>query len=115
MGNINLEDLKSGMTLASEVRARNGRLLVPAGKEITEKHLEIFKAWGVTEANIEGVEKKDVMEAAVQEIDPVLLKKSEEVTASVFQHTNLGHPFIAELFRLCVLRTVHQFSENKNP
>ena len=115
MGNINLEDLKAGMTLASDAKARNGRLLVPAGREVTEKHLEVFRAWGVTEADIEGIERKDVTEATVQEIDPILLKKGEEATASAFQHTNLGHPFIAELFRLCILRNVRQIAENKKP
>ena len=60
MGLINLENIEAGMVLAAEAKARNGRVLLPAGATVTEKHLGIFKAWGVTEADIQGVTRRDV-------------------------------------------------------
>jgi hypothetical protein len=42
------------MVLAESVSTFRGRLLLPAGTTLTDKHIEKLKAWGVSEAEIEG-------------------------------------------------------------
>jgi hypothetical protein len=58
MGVISLDAIKPGMILAGDVKDRNSRALLSTGAEITEKHLRIFKMWGILEAHIQGESKK---------------------------------------------------------
>lgn len=51
---LRLESLNPGMVLSRDVCDRKGRVLLPAGAELTEKHLRIFQTWGVVEADITG-------------------------------------------------------------
>ncbi|MBI3128926.1 MAG: hypothetical protein HYZ11_15075 [Candidatus Tectomicrobia bacterium] len=108
MGVINLENIEAGMVLAADAKARNGRVLLPAGNALTGKHLQIFKAWGVTEADIEGVTRQDVAAAAAAEsqVEPRLLERAQAILQERFRHVEDGHPFAEELRRLCLLRTV---------
>ncbi len=104
MAIINQEDLQPGMILESDVKDRNGRVLLGAGNTLTQKHLRIFKMWGVTEADIRGVEKEEVEARAASRLDPVLLKGVEEGLRKHFRHTDMEHPFNSELFRLLTIR-----------
>lgn len=107
MGIINLEDLQPDMVLRSNVNARNGRILLRAGGTITEKHLKIFHAWGVTEADIEGVSKEDVSALSSEQVDPKVYQKAEKSVRDRFCFANSNHPFSDELLRVCIFRKVH--------
>lgn len=58
MGNVSVEDLKSGMTLNSDVIDATGRLLVRSGTVISEQSIRVFKNRDVREVDIQGVEEK---------------------------------------------------------
>ncbi len=52
MARVVLESLTAGMRLNKPVFNLNGVLLLRAGEVLTVKHLEIFKVWGVREADV---------------------------------------------------------------
>lgn len=104
MALINIDNIEPGMFLASEVRDINGRLLCNAGVEITEKHIRIFRTWGVTEADIKGIKEEDVITRAKEEVAPERLRNAEVELNEIFRYTDPGNPVIKELFHLCVLR-----------
>jgi len=106
VGTINIENIEPGMVLAGDAKARNGRVLLRAGKTITEKHIETFKAWGVTEADVEGITKEDLAASAAAQADPKLFEKAERMTRARFRHTDPNHPFVDELQRLCTFRAL---------
>src|SRR6185369_10254927 len=54
VGKVAIENIETGMVLASDVLDRSGRMLLGAGAELTHKHLVIFRTWGVLEADIAG-------------------------------------------------------------
>ncbi|MBN1522680.1 MAG: hypothetical protein JW928_09125 [Candidatus Aureabacteria bacterium] len=98
MALINLNDLKPGMVLAAPVYNKNGGLLLNKGVPLSEKHLKIFKTWGVTEADIEGYDKEKLEEEAysflsdeeAQEIEARLQNRffdysSSEIMAEIFR------------------------------
>ena len=114
MGLINVENLQVGMVLAADAQVRNGRVLLRSGSVIVEKHLHIFKAWGVPEADIEGVTRQDVAASAEARIDPRALEKAQNLLQERFRHVDLGHPFMEELRRLCLLRAVKKIEEAGN-
>ncbi|MEW6569702.1 MAG: hypothetical protein AB1390_00795 [Nitrospirota bacterium] len=104
MANVHIDYLKPGMVLNSDVRAINGRLLLLAETELTEKHICIFKAWGITEVDVKGVTEKDVETFFTEQVDPVILIEAEKELKEIFRHTNRDQPAMRELFRSCTQR-----------
>jgi hypothetical protein len=51
---LNLEDAKPGMVLAEAVYSHQDRLLMGAGRRVTEKSLRLFKSWGVATLAVRG-------------------------------------------------------------
>jgi hypothetical protein len=78
--------------------------LLPAGAELTEKHLQIFRTWGVLEAEIVGDSDNEAGGQGTDEIDPEALAEAEATLTPLFMHNNLEHPAIKELLRLCIIR-----------
>ncbi|MDD2736134.1 MAG: hypothetical protein PHF56_19560 [Desulfuromonadaceae bacterium] len=106
MGTVAIENIETGMVLASDVRDRSGRMLLGAGAELTQKHLVIFRTWGILEADIEGQGSNDAAGQIPADVDPLELAAAEQALAPLFRHTNLNHPVIIELLRLAALRKV---------
>ncbi|THB62846.1 MAG: HDOD domain-containing protein [Desulfovibrio sp.] len=108
MSALNIADLKPGMCLARDVKDRNGRLLLNAGLELTDKHLRVLRIWGVTEAHIQGESRESVAEQAAADVDPQVLARAEEAVAWRFLHCNPDQDVVAELRRICVQREVRE-------
>ncbi|HPL63057.1 MAG TPA: hypothetical protein PK587_04745 [Syntrophales bacterium] len=104
MGTINLDDIKPGMVLEKEVQGRDGRVLLGAGQAISDKHLRIFKMWGVTEASIMGVQREEIAAQTASRLDPASLRKAEHDLRTRFRNTDLSHPFLSEFFRILSLK-----------
>jgi hypothetical protein len=104
---VQIDNLETGMVLRTAVCDRSGRLLLPAGSELTDKRLRILRAWGVFEADVEG---NDTVEATpppqADDLDPALVAAAEESVARLFSRNDPGHPAISELRRLCVVRKI---------
>lgn len=110
MGMVPLDNLAVGMVLAADVRDRTGRMLLGAGAPLSDKHLMIFRTWGVAEADIEGVD-DDATPALPAQVDPAALAAAEEALRPLFRHANLDHPAIREILRLGALRkAIHDLS-----
>ena len=106
MGKVAVENIETGMVLAGDVHDRSGRMLLGAGAELTQKHLVIFRTWGVLEADIVGQGDDEGVEPIPADVDPLALAAAEQALAPLFCHTNTAHPAIIELIRLAALRKV---------
>ena len=82
------------MELGSDVVDRQGRILLKAGVELTEKHLRIFNTWGVLEVDIKG--EVDTTETT-KEYPPELVEQANQYVATHFKHNDLNHPVIKNL------------------
>ena len=54
MGLMYIDDIRPGMKLSQDIRDQNGRFLLGKGLTIQDKHLRIFKIWGVSQVSIQG-------------------------------------------------------------
>jgi hypothetical protein len=105
MISINIQDIEPGMVLGAEVKDRTGRVLLSKGTAITEKHLSIFKMWGVVDAVIENADKEKIEAKAVADISPTELVAAQEEIDAMFRFIEQqDHPFIVELKRLGAIR-----------
>lgn len=111
MAIVPIDNLAVGMLLGSDVCDRSGRMLLPAGAELTERHLKVFRTWGVIEADIEGEEGCEAAPLpAGEDADPVRLAAAEESVLRIFRLNDREHPAIMELMRLCIARKVADVS-----
>jgi len=106
MGKVTTENLEVGMLLAADVHDRSGRMLLGAGAELTQKHLVIFRTWGVLDVDIEGVGNVDSMDELPADINLSELADAEQGLQPLFRHTNREHDVIIELLKLAALRKV---------
>jgi hypothetical protein len=97
-----VDDLEAGMMLAEDVRDQQGRLLMPAATELTERHLRAFQLWGIMGVKIRRPGEED--DSAELAVPPALQAEAEEIVRERLRHNNAGHPVIIELQRLCVAR-----------
>lgn len=104
MGNILTDNLMPGMLLAADVHDRNGRLLLGAGTELTDKHIYIFRTWGVIEADIIGIEEDSDSHPFTNVIDPAVWAAAETEIKPLFRYTDLTHPVINQLLYLGIIR-----------
>lgn len=100
MPNLLIDDIEPGMVLANDVADPQGRPLLKSGIELTEKHIKIFKTWGVSQASIVG---EDTAPALQEIIDahPELIDEAEKTGNYLFQHVDPTHPFFEELIPKC--------------
>lgn len=100
--------LECGMILRSAVCDRSGRLLLPAGSELSDNHLKIFRTWGISGADVENdSDETAVTPAEVADVnDPLVLAEAQRIIAALFIHNDPLHPMIQELMKICVARQV---------
>jgi len=98
-----VDQAKPGMALAAPVKDRMGRLLIPAGAELSERHVGALSAWG-----IEGIEiEADEAPEPEVEISPEIEAAARAELKVVFLHAGSDHPFLEALLELAVARRAH--------
>ena len=54
MGRLSIDHVQSGMVLAKDAHTFRKQLLLPTGTVLSDKNIELMKAWGVSEVDTEG-------------------------------------------------------------
>ncbi|UPU38250.1 hypothetical protein M1B72_03740 [Geomonas paludis] len=104
---VHIDNLTPGMVLSRNVCDRSGRMLLPAGAELTDKHFSIFRMWGVLEVEVAGdavVEDAETPAPLNLEIDPERLAEARAEMERLFIYNDPEHPAIKELMRICTER-----------
>ncbi len=113
MGVVKISHLKPDMVVRSDVKDRNGRLLVIAGTRLTEKHIRIIRIWGVVEAEIRGAVETHTAPLSDDRIDPVIITAAEEAVRGYFRYNDMGNSVISELFRIGVRYRASHMAQTK--
>ncbi len=109
MGIVSLDLIEPEMILAKEVRDSSGRILLGQGAEITEKHLSLFRRWGIIELDIEG-QGEEIEEGP---LDPEILDEAREKMKAIFRHNNMVHPFVEALHEIVSEREARKMMRNR--
>ena len=105
MARIHIDNLAAGMVLKQSVFDRSGRMLLPEGATLEEKHFKIFRMWGVLEAEVtDEAEVEPAEPQPADQLDPALLAEALDEVKRLFVHNDPEHPAIRELMRICVER-----------
>jgi len=95
MPSVPLASLRPGAVLAAAVTGPGGRELAPAGAPLTERHLQVLKAWGIAAVDLA---------AAAPAIDEQALLAARRAVALRFRGQPTDHPAIRTLFAIAVAR-----------
>jgi len=68
------------MVLENDVVTTKGTKLLPKGVQLTARHIEILRTWGIDEASIEGVSKEDITRERMSRISE---EEQDTITAEV--------------------------------
>ncbi len=104
MAKVSIDNLVPGMLLASDLHDRNGRLLLKAGTELTDRGLYLLRTWGAVEAEIANCDDDRESAPADDAIDPELWAAVETRITPLFRHADLDHPAIKELLRIRIMQ-----------
>ncbi|MFC1481356.1 hypothetical protein ACFL6E_03810 [Candidatus Neomarinimicrobiota bacterium] len=111
MGTISLQNLKPGMVLAADIVENHGQVLLTAGSTVAEKHINIFKTWGISEADIENIDADEIAISESLEIDPELLSAAQERADKLFQFNNLEFPATKKLMQMFIKFEVSRLAQ----
>jgi hypothetical protein len=101
---IPINRLSPGMVLKSPVRDITGRLLLGAEVELQEKHINIFKTWGIAEVEVQGDGEEETGQGDGAQVDEAALARARDEMNVIFSFNDLGRSSVMrEVFRLSVL------------
>lgn len=106
MGRVSVDNLQIGMKTTRDVLDRNGRMLLTAGSELTQKHLTIFRTWGVAEVMVEEPDDPEIKPLTTTEIDDESILAATASVLPRFAFSGTEHPALQELLRLAALKEV---------
>lgn len=96
------------MTVSCDVKNIDNMLILPAGGALTERQIDILRAWGVEEIDIQ------VAEGVMEDADP-LAKLSPETVATMtaalkarFWKPDENHPAFREIMKLMLQRCARE-------
>ena len=112
MRSVRIENIKHGMVLAKEVRGRLGRKILGVGSVITEKHIHIFRSWGITEIITHSDSTQEQMNHQSSEKLSVEDERIEKQLKHHFKFSDLEHPVMQELFQIVLNRKLYPESAN---
>ena len=64
---VHIEEIVPGMVLGAPILNRYGQTLLAQGITIDEKHLLMFKTWGIRHISVEGPKDKDAKSVSINE------------------------------------------------
>lgn len=104
MAQVSLERVKPGMVLAASVNDRSGRRLMPAGLELSDRHVGILEMWGIAHVEVEGEELEEA-----NDLEPWKIEKARTEMAARLANLDESHPFSGQLITFAVERRARTF------
>lgn len=100
-----VQDLVPGLILAGDVVTPNGRLLLPRGIVLADKHISYLKKWGIARVNI--LERQS-SQSHGDEIKKIITEEIEGFLSPIYSRNDFQHPVVRLVYRLGVERLVNK-------
>lgn len=118
MAIVTIDRLRQDMVLGSDVKDRSGRMLLHAGSPVTEKHIHIFRTWGINEVEITDLTEEEHNEpgnadSVPERLTPAVLQQAEAQARQLFRRTDFQQPLIKGLFNIVLARTARRIQRDE--
>ncbi len=99
MGALNINDLKAGMVLAQPVKNKHGLILLGKETVLTGKDIMVLKNWGITEADIRGIDRDQVAKEEMEALPNDVVESTEKELSEFFPPFG-DNPVMEEIYRI---------------
>jgi hypothetical protein len=113
MGMIDTQLLSPGMIIDADVVDHTGRVVLPAGTILDDKHRRIFRMWGIAEVHVRESENSTRIDDVSEQLDSSTLESSTSAVKALFRHCNLNHVVMQQLFQIAVKKISQQTDGGK--
>ena len=111
MPKVKIASVHEGMVVAADVKNMDNMLLIPSGCALTEKHIDICNAWGITEVQVEATGAPEDGGDVLQQVPPEVLEKVRAELAETFWEPLAKDTLQAVTFDLVLRRKVRHLIE----
>ena len=111
MGILNINDLKEGMTLAADVKNKHGNIMIRQGMTLSEKHIMLLKAWGISDADVDGFDRDQINEEEMKTVSPEVIEVIENQLRAFFPSLE-GNEIMSEIYRITKKLKIKQVMES---
>jgi len=111
MGILNINDIKEGMTLAADVKNKHGNIMIRQGMTLSEKHIMLLKAWGISDADVDGFDRDQLNEEEMKTVSPEVIEVIENELRAFFPSLE-GNEIMSEIYRITKKLKIKQVMES---
>lgn len=90
-----IDEIRPGMILGSDLTTEDGRMLLPKGVMLEDRHIDLMRRQGITVVDAR-------MECTPEQVDAARI---EDYVRDFFLYSNPDNPAVIELFRIALDRT----------
>jgi hypothetical protein len=101
MPKVKLDAVNEGMVVTADVKNMDEMLLIPAGCELTARHIKILRTWGISEIQVDGAESDST---TLLKIAPEILQRLEAELKKIFWEFDPDNAAQREIFKLALRR-----------
>ncbi len=113
MGRVTVKNLQEGMVLEEDLRAPNGRFILGKGATLKDKYIRMFKIWGITGADVEGIEEEEVVRRA--RLEEEALRQARLYVDGYFPPGDGEDACAAAVRSFCVRRFAEEYTSGMPP
>jgi hypothetical protein len=108
MPKVKIDALREGMVSAADVKNLDDMLLLPAGVELTERHINILRTWGVVEVAVEAAGVQEEPQDPLEQLSPEVAARLQAEVRRLFWEFDEANPVLNEVARLVLRRKARQ-------
>ena len=113
MGMLNINDLKAGMVLAQAAVNRHGGVILGKDHLLTEKYINHFKTWGITEVDIKDINSDQVIKQEMEALSNDVIESIERELDELFPPFE-ANPFMEEIYKIVKKISLKQAANQTN-
>lgn len=99
MGMLNINDLKAGMILAQAAVNRHGGVILGKDHLLTEKYINYFKTWGITEVDIKDINSDQVIKQEMEALSNDVIESIKRELDELFPPVE-ANPLMEEIYKI---------------
>ena len=104
MTRVKIELVKKGMVVAVDVKNMDNMLLIPAGCALSDKHIDILRAWGVTEVRVDSDAGASESSDPMSKLSPAETARLTAEVKNLFWRLDEASGVQMEIFQLVLRR-----------
>ena len=115
MTRIKTDQVQSGMVVVGDVRNMDDMLLIPAGCELTDRHIRILRAWGIADVPVDSPSDNAAGSAAASPDPAPMAPERVAQLKARFWHWDEDDVVQREIFRVLLQRKPHPLGSLSKP